>query len=199
MSSDSETDSSLKNDLHTKRENDMEESGNSSDTSDGQSEKCPICLATFKNQEVGLPQACDHSFCAECIQEWSKNVNTCPVDRQPFNLIYIKEHYNGEIIRQIPVDTFQEPSEEVDNPTFCEVCRQSDREDRMLLCDDCDLGYHLECLDPPLTEIPPGIWYCPVCEPVIQTMNPLVDIYDVRLLVEDAEVLGWTHLQNMAR
>lgn len=175
------------------------DAGNSSDTSNDQLEKCPICLASFRNQEIGSPESCDHSFCADCLQEWSKNVNTCPVDRQSFNLIYIKQHYNGKIIRQIPIDAPQEPTNEFDNPTFCEVCGQSNREDRMLLCDNCDMGYHLECLNPPLAEVPPGVWFCPVCEPEIQFDNPLVDIYNVRLLVEDAEALGWTRYQNTSR
>jgi len=43
-----------------------------SDSSDGQSEKCPICLRNFTTQEVGTPEACDHSFCVDCLQEWSR-------------------------------------------------------------------------------------------------------------------------------
>ena len=33
----------------------------------------------------------------------------------------------------------------------------------MLLCDNCDDGYHTFCLDPPLTEVPEGHWLCPGC------------------------------------
>ena len=40
--------------------------------SDGESEKCPICLAKIADQDVGTPESCDHDFCLECIQEWSK-------------------------------------------------------------------------------------------------------------------------------
>lgn len=49
------------------------------------------------------------------------------------------------------------------DPTFCEVCGRSDREDRLLLCDDCDDGYHLECLEPPLETVPIADWYCSSC------------------------------------
>lgn len=49
--------------------------------------------------------------------------------------------------------------------TLCEVCQRSDREDRMLLCDGCDNGYHCECLTPALDEIPEGQWFCPECRP----------------------------------
>lgn len=33
----------------------------------------------------------------------------------------------------------------------------------MLLCDSCDLGYHMECLDPPLSTVPIDEWFCPEC------------------------------------
>ena len=35
-------------------------------------EKCAICLRSFNDQEVGSPESCDHTFCFECIYEWSK-------------------------------------------------------------------------------------------------------------------------------
>ena len=40
--------------------------------SDGESEKCPICLARIADQDIGTPEGCDHDFCLECIQEWAK-------------------------------------------------------------------------------------------------------------------------------
>ena len=47
----------------------------------------------------------------------------------------------------------------------CEVCGgcSSDETRVMIECDGCLKGYHLECLDPPLEEIPPGEWLCPSC------------------------------------
>lgn len=66
--------------------------GFESDNSDGQSEKCPICLLPFRKQEIATPSSCEHCFCLECILEWSKNINTCPVDRQTFTVINVKSH-----------------------------------------------------------------------------------------------------------
>ena len=43
----------------------------------------------------------------------------------------------------------------------CEVCRRIDSPDTMLLRDGCNLGYHMECLTPPMLEVPMGDWYCP--------------------------------------
>ncbi|TFY53997.1 hypothetical protein EVJ58_g9122 [Rhodofomes roseus] len=34
----------------------------------------------------------------------------------------------------------------------------------MILCERCDRGWHMDCLQPPLEEAPPGTWYCPLCE-----------------------------------
>ncbi len=35
-------------------------------------ERCPICLNSFKDQETGNPDKCQHTFCLECLEEWSK-------------------------------------------------------------------------------------------------------------------------------
>ncbi|KAK3923081.1 PHD and RING finger domain-containing protein 1 [Frankliniella fusca] len=140
-------------------------SGFASDSSDGTSETCPICLLRFRNQAVGTPESCDHVFCAECLEQWSKNVNTCPVDRQEFTLILVRRRIGGKVVTQIPVQRNEaKDSDEVEDPTYCEVCGNSDREDRMLLCDGCDLGYHMECLDPPLSHVPIDNWYCSECD-----------------------------------
>ena len=45
-----------------------------------------------------------------------------------------------------------------------QVCRQSDREDMMLLCDRCDNGYHMDCLNPPMEYVPIEDWFCPQCD-----------------------------------
>lgn len=33
----------------------------------------------------------------------------------------------------------------------------------MLLCDGCDRGYHMHCLNPPLKNVPKADWYCVKC------------------------------------
>lgn len=68
-----------------------------SDSGDGDSEKCPICLLAFKKQEIANPETCDHCFCLECLIEWSNNVNTCPVDRKTFTLINVRNKFGGKV------------------------------------------------------------------------------------------------------
>jgi remodeling and spacing factor 1 len=46
----------------------------------------------------------------------------------------------------------------------CCICSKTDRPESLLLCDDCDDAYHLECLKPALLSVPEGDWYCPLCE-----------------------------------
>ncbi|XP_023578511.1 PHD and RING finger domain-containing protein 1 isoform X2 [Octodon degus] len=133
-------------------------------TSDEDAESCPICLNVFRDQAVGTPETCAHYFCLDCIVEWSRNANSCPVDRAIFKCICIRAQFGGKILKKMPVENTRAcEEEEEEDPTFCEVCGRSDREDRLLLCDGCDAGYHMECLDPPLQEVPVDEWFCPEC------------------------------------
>ncbi|VUZ48928.1 unnamed protein product, partial [Hymenolepis diminuta] len=47
--------------------------------------------------------------------------------------------------------------------TICEICGQANDEDKLILCDDCDISYHIFCLDPPLADVPKGSWKCNNC------------------------------------
>ncbi|CAK9808178.1 PHD and RING finger domain-containing protein 1 [Anthophora plagiata] len=162
------------------------------DNNDEQEEKCPICLLPFRRQQLGTPSSCEHCFCLECLIEWSKNINTCPVDRQTFTIIHVRDKFGGQIIRCVPVEVTPREEENLDDLTFCEVCHQSDREDRMLLCDGCDCGYHLECLTPPLNEVPVEEWFCPECSQTSQSDAEAVeiDMDEISDLMEEARRLG---------
>lgn len=46
---------------------------------------------------------------------------------------------------------------------ICQACLRGDCSNKMLLCDGCDGGYHLFCLEPPLKAVPEGDWYCEAC------------------------------------
>lgn len=45
----------------------------------------------------------------------------------------------------------------------CGLCGTSDHDDQLLFCDDCDRGYHMYCLKPPLDKPPEGSWSCNLC------------------------------------
>uniref|UniRef100_A0A4X2KVU3 PHD-type domain-containing protein n=1 Tax=Vombatus ursinus TaxID=29139 RepID=A0A4X2KVU3_VOMUR len=38
----------------------------------------------------------------------------------------------------------------------CILCGTSENDDQLLFCDDCDRGYHMYCLNPPVAEPPEG-------------------------------------------
>jgi hypothetical protein len=47
----------------------------------------------------------------------------------------------------------------------CRKCKQTNRSSMMLLCDSCNCGFHIDCLQNPLTAVPDGEWFCCVqCE-----------------------------------
>ncbi|KAK4872140.1 hypothetical protein RN001_016264 [Aquatica leii] len=47
----------------------------------------------------------------------------------------------------------------------CKICSGKDDVDLIILCDECDYGYHTKCLTPPLETVPEDPeWYCPSCK-----------------------------------
>jgi hypothetical protein len=70
-------------------------------------------------------------------------MNTCPTDRKAYAFIVVKDADTLETIIKLPVDDKckHDNNEDVEL-TYCEVCHLATREDRMLLCDACDKGYH---------------------------------------------------------
>ena len=44
---------------------------------------------------------------------------------------------------------------------LCYVCGRSARAGPLVSCDYCPLSFHLDCLDPPMSEIPRDVWMCP--------------------------------------
>lgn len=58
----------------------------------------------------------------------------------------------------------EEEEEGNEDDVICLVCQRGDNAKKLLLCDGCDDGaYHIYCLDPPLSRVPKGSWYCPTC------------------------------------
>ncbi|XP_034663330.1 serine/arginine repetitive matrix protein 2 isoform X1 [Drosophila subobscura] len=182
-----------------------EDPGFSSDSSSNELlEKCPICLFTFRQQEIGTPATCEHIFCAPCIEAWSKNVQTCPIDRITFDRIVVRDNYTDRnVVREVRVDLSKskteltlEEEEDADatvaDVTNCEICNSPEREDVMLLCDSCNQGYHMDCLDPPLHEIPEGSWYCDECiDSNDENSDDNLDLAeDLNMLYEDIRGMG---------
>ena len=54
----------------------------------------------------------------------------------------------------------------------CEICNHPDDGALMVLCSTCGTGWHIYCLQPPLTSIPEGDWRCPICVSRKVTLPP---------------------------
>jgi transposase InsO family protein len=67
--------------------------------------------------------------------------------------------------KEIPPTAVMDPEKDYDNISEikCRVCDSSDDEELMLLCDCCNAGFHIDCLDPPLSGVPRGPWNCTAC------------------------------------
>ena len=46
----------------------------------------------------------------------------------------------------------------------CMLCGRAQGAATMILCDDCSTGWHMQCLTPPLVQIPINKWRCPRCK-----------------------------------
>ncbi|KAK7278192.1 hypothetical protein RJT34_23217 [Clitoria ternatea] len=59
--------------------------------------------------------------------------------------------------------------EDSNDDIICQVCGSRDRGEVMLICGDergsvgCGVGTHIDCCDPPLTDIPEEDWFCLKC------------------------------------
>uniref|UniRef100_F6PH84 Zinc finger protein n=1 Tax=Ciona intestinalis TaxID=7719 RepID=F6PH84_CIOIN len=126
---------------------------------------CAICLNEFTKQKVGVPNNCRHIFCVDCILEWSKNANSCPVDRIEFEAIQVYRRFGGVFVHELVVEKKINVVETHENDTNCQVCGSGENEETLLLCDGCDLGYHCACLNPPLEQVPSDEWFCINCRP----------------------------------
>ncbi|KAI0677218.1 PLU-1-like protein-domain-containing protein [Trametes maxima] len=56
-----------------------------------------------------------------------------------------------------------QPDSKTPSDLHCEICLKKDQGEKMLICDGCDCGFHMFCLDPPLVNIPRGQWFCHTC------------------------------------
>ncbi|XP_053722712.1 bromodomain adjacent to zinc finger domain protein 2B-like isoform X3 [Synchiropus splendidus] len=56
--------------------------------------------------------------------------------------------------------------ESPDNGTaaeYCQICKEDENEELVLMCDSCDKGCHTFCHKPMLAAIPDGHWFCSAC------------------------------------
>lgn len=146
-----------------------------SSTESSEDEDCPscaICLSSLANRIAAQISGCSHEFHNTCILKWSERTNTCPIDRSKFNKITVRNK-QGDIVKVTDIDDKNAATADDDEPAFpdeainCMICNSPENEDVLLLCDGCNRGFHIYCLNPPLARVPEGNWICEHCSPVI--------------------------------
>jgi hypothetical protein len=70
-------------------------------------------------------------------------------------------YYNWKGNRRTRSEYVRLKRERKKDSDWCAVC---DDGGSLLVCELCRNGFHLDCLDPPLSRIPRGDWYCPDCQ-----------------------------------
>ncbi|XP_047544031.1 E3 ubiquitin-protein ligase UHRF1-like [Vanessa atalanta] len=85
---------------------------------------------------------------AERNNEYSKLISEAPEKRsQPLNCLKCRDDEDS-------------PCKECG----CYLCSGKESPEKIVLCDECNNGFHMKCLTPPLTELPEEDWYCPSCK-----------------------------------
>eukprot|EP00029_Vermamoeba_vermiformis_P011993 TRINITY_DN6800_c0_g1_i1.p1 TRINITY_DN6800_c0_g1~~TRINITY_DN6800_c0_g1_i1.p1 ORF type:complete len:1355 (+),score=587.22 TRINITY_DN6800_c0_g1_i1:74-4138(+) len=97
---------------------------------------CGLCQQPRDNKRMVFCTCCDRAYHLKCLDP--------PMSR-------------------IPNEWFCSPMCASVIKMKCELCSSASDDDKMLLCDGCDRGYHMYCLPTPLTAVPEGDWFCPSC------------------------------------
>jgi len=54
----------------------------------------------------------------------------------------------------------------------CKICKIDKDDDKLLLCDQCNEGFHIYCLKPILKTIPKRTWFCKGCKEAQSSKTP---------------------------
>ncbi len=152
-------------------------------------ETCSICFTDTLRDALGKGglgslDCCAHIYCHGCILRWTtESSSTCPLCKRSASALHRIEadgtRHSSRAV-EARVQAAPEPTEEelaamlaeADATYNCQLCGSGEDEETILLCDSCDCGYHMACLDPPLHRVPAGDWYCPDCGPTILGPGP---------------------------
>ncbi|GFT57150.1 PHD and RING finger domain-containing protein 1 [Nephila pilipes] len=153
---------------------------------DGNDNCCPICFEPLKDKRTAFLDICDHVYCFSCLDKWLKIESCCPIDRKKIREIIS----SGEIINVKPRKRRRSQAL-YDISVHCEICKDSKdkNNDTVVLCDSCDLAYHLVCLDPPLKQAPIGNWYCSDCEEVTRRLKSKAKKANYKIKMESNDTI----------
>jgi len=127
------------------------------------SQNCTICLEQMKNKTH--LDTCKHEFCKDCIENWAKMTNVCPLCKVEFKkmIFYDKNREMKKYVKRKKLEYEEEVESWLENcQESCMVCDNSNDEHLMLVCDRCSFYVcHTYCAG--LDIIPEGEWICSNC------------------------------------
>ncbi|KAI9845258.1 MAG: hypothetical protein M1837_005014 [Sclerophora amabilis] len=118
---------------------------------------------------------CGHDLHNDCLKPWVERANSCPICRQSFNSVRLSVTVGGPEVSSYSVeDRIQvaelDPSVIVDDIIAddldsqpCVVCGNEEHPELLLLCEGCDLGFHVYCVG--LDSVPADEYWCENCSP----------------------------------
>ncbi|GES85246.1 chromatin remodelling complex Rsc7/Swp82 subunit-domain-containing protein [Rhizophagus clarus] len=109
---------------------------------------CAICFS------VTAPDAAVPRTGAPCSKEYKSKCANCQRKYHPLCI---------GLTTPRPIIAMEGYSWLCNDCKSCVVCHSSEDESTLLICDDCDRGWHLDCSDPKVTEVPQGPWLCSLC------------------------------------
>lgn len=135
---------------------------------------CAICLVEMRGAtgEKAVPETCRHMFCRSCLETWTRLSRACPLCKSIFTRFALFESVGECGVSSVwarkgwinvPKPPEPDAASATESESLCLRCRRGDREDQLLLCDGCDAATHTYCLDPPLSCVPEGKWFCERC------------------------------------
>ena len=147
----------------------------STQTTEAEKPKIPPSQAARRITRLAAVECmlrCGRTLCSECTQErgdWtiSPRGRFLWVCDQDDCALFLKWALKGSLgtATFTSKTRIQMRREELEQ-TACQICNSGGDESKVLLCDQCDEGFHTYCLNPPLTEVPKGdeTWLCPRCK-----------------------------------
>jgi len=132
---------------------------------------CAICLQSFA--QAAVLDACAHAFCLPCLVRWASIETSCPLCKRPFERASVVDRDRADGVQEVMEFAKREQKTARDGDDddalrrayldgiVCERCASGADEDVLVLCDECDRGWHTYCVG--LRCVPRGAWACAGC------------------------------------
>ncbi|KAG4066992.1 hypothetical protein HA402_007740 [Bradysia odoriphaga] len=118
--------------------------------------------ANDADQDMDREESPEPEVLPKALQSWREAVARSHTTSQLAMALYVLESCVAwdKSIMKAPTQNGSNTQRSLQN---CQFCSSGENEDKLLLCDGCDKGYHTYCFKPKMVNIPEGDWYCYEC------------------------------------